>query len=77
MQYSLTQIAKTLEHLCTLGSTDVAVEKINSACAILKEAIQELNGVPVAGKGALDCLLGCILTLEFITGAEEVVDDGR
>ncbi len=78
MSFNLNQIRDALKTLCTIGgSTEIAVGKIDNAKLLLEEAIQELNGVPVAGKGALDCLLGCILALEVITGENEVVDNGR
>lgn len=78
MAFNLTQIAEALKTLCTIsGTTDVAVGKIKNAKLILEEAIQELNGVPVAGKGALDCLLGCIMALEIITGDSEVNNSGE
>lgn len=77
MSFNLDQIKNALNTLCTIsGSTDVAVGKIENAKLLLEEAIQELNGIPVAGKGALDCLLGCIMALEVIIGENEVVDNG-
>lgn len=78
MSFTLNQIKDALKDLCTIGgSTEIAVEKIDNARELLKEAIEELNGVPVAGKGALDCLLGCIMGLEMITGESEVAADGE
>lgn len=77
MSFNINQITDALKNLCTIsGSTEIAVEKIDNAKLLLEEAIQELNGIPVAGKGALDCLLGCILALEAITGEDEVIDNG-
>ena len=77
MSFNLNQIKNALNTLCTIGgSTDVAVGRIENAKLLLEEAIQELNGIPVAGKGALDCLLGCIMALEVIIGENEVVDNG-
>lgn len=77
MAFDLTQIADALKTLCAIGgSTEIAVGKIENAKGLLQEAIHELNGVPVAGKGALDCLLGCILAVEQIIGEDEVVDNG-
>ncbi len=73
MSFNLNQIKNALKTLCTIGgSTEIAVGKIDNAKLLLEEAIQELNGIPVAGKGALDCLLGCILAIEQITGDIEV-----
>lgn len=72
MNYSLKQIRQALDTLCTLGGDKAPIlEKLDQAMDILKDALEDLNGIEVAGRGAVDCLLGCMMTIEKVIGKED------
>lgn len=72
MNYSIKQISDALNNLCILGGDKTAaLEKLGEAFSALKAALAELDGLTVAGRSAIDTLLGCMMALESIVGKED------
>lgn len=72
---SLNLIYSTLESLCTLGGDKQPIlDKLKDAQEILESALQDMDGLTVAGRSAVDALLGCMMATEAIVGEGE--DDG-
>lgn len=72
MNYSLKQICDALDNLCVLnGDKAPILMKLDEARQFIKNALSEMDGLSVQGRGALDTLLGCFLALEAIIGKEE------
>lgn len=72
MSYSIKQIHGALKTLCILGGEKQPVlDKLDQAKALLSGALEDLNGFEVAGRGAVDTLLGCMLALESLVGKED------
>ena len=72
MNYSLKQIRQALDALRALGGDkEPILKKLDQATEILKEALKELDEIEVAGRGAVDCLLGCMMAIEKIVGKED------
>lgn len=72
---SLKLIYSTLDTLCTLGGDKQPIlDKLTEAQEILESALQDMDGLTVAGRGVLDALLGCMMATEAIIGKGE--DDG-
>lgn len=75
MNYSLKQIIDALETLCVIeGDKAPILLKLDEAKQFIKTALQDMDGLSVQGRGALDTLLGCMMALESIVGKEK--EDG-
>ena len=73
MNYSLKQIIDALDELCVLnGDKAPILLKLDEARQFIITALQDLDGLSVQGRGALDTLLGCMMTLESIAGKEDI-----
>ena len=71
MNFSLQQIIDALDNLCVLeGDKAPILLKLDEARQFIKTALQDMNGLSVQGRGALDTLLGCMMGLESIVGKE-------
>ena len=72
MNYSLKQLYDALDALCVLnGDKDPILLKIDEAREIIKTALNEMDGLTVRGRSALDVLLGCMMGLESIVGKDD------
>lgn len=71
MNYSLKQIIDALDNLCVLdGDKAPILLKLDEARQFILTALKDLDGLTVQGRGALDCLLGCMMGLESIAGKD-------
>lgn len=69
MNYSINLIISTLDTLCILGGDKQPIlEKLKEAKEILESALQDMDGLTVAGRGVVDALLGCMMATEAIIG---------
>lgn len=76
MNVSIFQIIEALENLCILGGDkEAAIEELKEAQTALQEALTDMDGLTVAGRGALDTLLGCMMAVESMTGKGD--ENGR
>lgn len=46
-------------------------DKIDRAIAALKEALEEMDTIPVCGRHDVDALLGCMIGIDLIIGEEK------
>ena len=69
MNISISQIIDALKTLCVLsGDKEPIIEKLAEAQSIINDALKDLDGLTVAGRNALDALLGCMMALERLAG---------